>query len=152
LAELDDMRARAAASRGEVESLRARLGQVEEALAASKAAGPSADAGRLAELEARLRDSENRERRVADLEALVRDSEERERRVAELEALVRENENRERRLAELRAEAPDPEEVYQRLFDLETQYQAATMAAARVPALEAKVAELEARAAQLPTP
>jgi DNA repair exonuclease SbcCD ATPase subunit len=169
LAELDDMRARAAASRGEVESLRARLGQVEEVLAASKAAGPSADAGRLAELEARLRDSEERERRVAELEALARDSEERERRVAELEALVRdsenrerrvaelealvrENENRERRLAELRAEAPDPEEVYQRLFDLETQYQAATMAAARVPALEAKVAELEARVAQLPTP
>jgi SAM-dependent methyltransferase len=152
LAELDDMRARAAASRGEVESLRARLGQVEEVLAASKAAGPSADAGRLAELEARLRDSEERERRVAELEALARDSENRERRVAELEALVRENENRERRLAELRAEAPDPEEVYQRLFDLETQYQAATMAAARVPALEAKVAELEARVAQLPTP
>ncbi len=134
LAELEDMRARVAASRGEVESLRARLGQVEEALAASKAAGPSADAGRLAELEALVRDSENRERRVA-----------------ELEALVRENENRERRLAELRAEAPDPEEVYQRLFDLETQYQAATMAAARVPALEATVAALEARIAQPPT-
>jgi hypothetical protein len=45
----------------------------------------------------------------------------------------------------LRLEAPDPEEVYERLYDLETQYQAATMAAARVPALEAKVAELESR-------
>jgi BMFP domain-containing protein YqiC len=45
-------------------------------------------------------------------------------------------------------EAPDPEEVYQRLFDLDTQYQAATMAAARVPALEAQLAELEARLAK----
>ena len=58
---------------------------------------------------------------------------------------LRSNEERERRLAELRAEAPDPEEVYERLFDLESQYEAATMAAARVPTLEAKLAELEAR-------
>jgi chromosome segregation ATPase/SAM-dependent methyltransferase len=145
LAELEDLRARSAACRGEVESLRVRLGQVEEALEASKAVVPSADAGRLAELEAQVRDSENRERRLAELEAQVRDSENRERRLAELEAQVRDSENRERRLAELRTESPDPEEVYQRLSDLETQYHAATMAAARVPALEAKLAELEAR-------
>jgi Tfp pilus assembly protein PilO len=50
----------------------------------------------------------------------------------------------------LRAEAPDPEEIYERLFDLETQYQAATMAAARVPALEAKLAEMETRLDQTP--
>jgi SAM-dependent methyltransferase len=68
-------------------------------------------------------------------------------RLEELEEQLRANQERERRLAELRAEAPDPEEVYERLFDLETQYQAATMAAARVPDLEAKVAELERRPA-----
>jgi SAM-dependent methyltransferase len=66
-------------------------------------------------------------------------------RLAELERQVKIYEERERRLAELRAEAPDPEEVYDRLFDLETQYQAATMAAARVPDLEARVAELTAK-------
>jgi hypothetical protein len=58
---------------------------------------------------------------------------------------MRHAEEQARRLAELRLEAPDPEEVYERLYDLETQYQAATMAAARVPALEAKIAELESR-------
>jgi chromosome segregation ATPase len=68
-------------------------------------------------------------------------------RLEELEEQIRANQERERRLAELRAEAPDPEEVYERLFDLETQYQAATMAAARVPDLEARVAELERRLA-----
>ena len=66
-------------------------------------------------------------------------------RLAELEAKLRVYQDRDHRLAELRAEAPDPEEIYERLFDLETQYQAATMAAARVPELEAKLAELEAR-------
>ena len=162
LAELEDLRARAGASRNQAESLRVLLSQAEEALAEAKAAAPSADAGRLADLEVRVRESDERERRLAELEALVRENDERERRLAELEALVRENDTRERRLAELealvrendtrerrladlRAEAPDPEEVYERLFDLETQYQAATMAAARVPALEAKLAELESR-------
>jgi SAM-dependent methyltransferase len=66
-------------------------------------------------------------------------------RIAQLEAQLRADREREQRLCELRAEAPDPEEVYERLFDLEAQYQAATMAAARVPSLEAKLAELEAR-------
>jgi SAM-dependent methyltransferase len=162
LAELEDLRARAAASRGEIESLRARLAEAERSLAAP--AAPSADAERLAELEAQLRASDERDRRLAELEARVREdderdrrlaelearvraSEERDRRLAELEARVREDDERDRRLAELRAEAPDPEEIYERLFDLETQYQAATMAAARVPALEAKLAELEARLA-----
>jgi len=70
-------------------------------------------------------------------------------RLASLEAKIRHAEEQERRLAELRLEAPDPEEVYERLYDLETQYQAATMAAARVPALEAKIAELESRLGKL---
>jgi chromosome segregation ATPase/SAM-dependent methyltransferase len=68
-------------------------------------------------------------------------------RLAELEKQLRETRERDLRLAELRIEAPDPEEVYERLFDLESQYQAATMAAARVPDLEAKLADLEARLA-----
>jgi DNA repair exonuclease SbcCD ATPase subunit len=87
---------------------------------------------------------------LADLESRLRDSDARERHLAELEARIREYSERERRLGELRAEAPDPEEIYERLFDLETQYQAATMAAARVPALEAKLAELETRLGQTP--
>jgi SAM-dependent methyltransferase len=66
-------------------------------------------------------------------------------RLDKLAEQLRAFQEREQRLAELRAEAPDPEEVYERLFDLEAQYEAATMAAARVPALEAKLAELEAR-------
>jgi SAM-dependent methyltransferase len=150
LAELEDLRARVAASRSELENLRVRLSQAEESPAAP--AAPSADPERLAELEAQVRDGDERERRITELEAQVRDGDERERRLAELEARVRENDERERRLAELRAEAPDPEEIYERLFDLETQYQAATMAAARVPALEARLAELEARLAQVPNP
>ena len=150
LAEMEDLRGRMAASRNEAEALRVRLAQADEALAAAKAAAPGLDAGRLAELEARVREGDERERRLAELEARVREGDERERRLAELEALVRKNDEREHRLVELRAEAPDPEEVYERLFDLETQYQAATMAAARVPALEAKLSELEARLGQLP--
>jgi SAM-dependent methyltransferase/DNA repair exonuclease SbcCD ATPase subunit len=133
LAELEDLRARMTASRSEAESLRALLSQADEALA-TKPAAPSIDTGHLAELKAHVRDSDERDRRLAELEARVRDSDE-----------------RDRRLAELRAEAPDPEEIYERLFDLETQYQAATMAAARVPALEAKLAEFEARLAQAPS-
>jgi SAM-dependent methyltransferase len=148
LAEMEELRTRAAASRGEIENLRSRLAQAEQALAAP--AAPGADADRLAELEAQVRDSSERERRLAELEVQLQGSSERERRLAELEVRVRENDERERRLTELRAEAPDPEEVYERLFDLETQYQAATMAAARVPALEARLAELEARLVQAP--
>jgi chromosome segregation ATPase len=113
LAELEDLRARVAACRSEAESLRTRINQADEALAATKSAHATAA------------------ERLTDLEAQVRASAE-----------------REHRLEELRMEAPDPEEVYQRLFDLETQYQAATMAAARVPALEAQLAELEARLAK----
>lgn len=66
-------------------------------------------------------------------------------RLGDLEAELKAYRDRDLRLAELRAEAPDPAEVYERIFDLETQYQAATMAAARVPELEARIAELQAR-------
>ncbi len=164
LAELEDVRARLAASQCEAENLRSRLSQTNEALAAAEAVR-AADAQRLSELDARLREGEERERHLAtEVESLrSRLSQTNEalaaaeaahaadaQRLSELDARLREGEERERRLAELRAEAPDPEEVYQRLFDLETQYQAATMAAARVPALEAKLSELEARLAQVP--
>jgi len=117
LDELEELRSRGPAGRGEEEKLRACLSQAEQALATAQTAH-AADAMRLVEFESRMRQIEERERR----------------------------------LTELRAEAPDPEEIYERLFDLETQYQAATMAAARVPALEAKLAELEARLGQLPSP
>jgi len=65
--------------------------------------------------------------------------------LAELSATVHGFEEKERRVAELRLDAPDPDEAYERLYVLEMQYQAATMAAARVPSLEARVAELEAQ-------
>jgi SAM-dependent methyltransferase len=91
-------------------------------------------------LHARLADAE---KTIAEAAQAIHDD----RRVAELEAEVKAYQDRDQRVAEMRAEAPDPEEVYDRLFDLETQYQAATMAAARVPELEAKISELEARVA-----
>jgi SAM-dependent methyltransferase/uncharacterized protein YukE len=83
------------------------------------------------------------ERTLAEAALAIRDD----RRVVELESQVKAYRERDQRLAELRADAPDPEEVYERLFDLEAQCQAATMAAARVPELEAKIAELEGRIA-----
>jgi chromosome segregation ATPase len=63
--------------------------------------------------------------------------------ISELNAQIAKFQEKEHRLAELRVEIPDPEEAYDRLYDREMQYQAATMAAARVPILEARVAELE---------
>jgi len=131
LAELADLRSRMTATRNEAENLRSRLAHAEEVLATPRQAAPSADVQRLAELEAKVRACDVQTQRVTELEARLRDHDE-----------------RERRLTELRLEAPDPEEVYERLFDLETQYQAATMAAARVPALEAKVSELEMQVGQ----
>lgn len=147
-AELDDLRPRLAALRNEAEALRARLTETEVDQSAH-----AADTARLTEAEATLAEAKSagviEAQRLAELEAALArcnaaravDTE----RLAELERKVRANEEREHRLAELRAEAPDPEEVYERLYDLETQYQAATMAAARVPSLEARLAEIEAR-------
>jgi DNA repair exonuclease SbcCD ATPase subunit len=93
-------------------------------------------------------ESERLRTRVAEAEKTVAEAAEALRtdtHAGDLEAELKAYRDRDQRLVELRAEAPDPEEVYERLFDLETQYQAATMAAARVPELEARIAELEAR-------
>jgi len=93
-------------------------------------------------------ESERLRGRVAEAEKTVAEAAEALRndaRLGDLEAELKAYRDRDQRLAELRAEAPDPEEVYERIFNLEAQYQAATMAAARVPELEAKIAELEAR-------
>jgi protein-L-isoaspartate O-methyltransferase/flagellin-like hook-associated protein FlgL len=93
-------------------------------------------------------ESERLRTRVAEAEKTVAEAAEALRtdtQAGDLEAELKAYRDRDQRLVELRAEAPDPEEVYERLFDLETQYQAATMAAARVPELEARIAELEAR-------
>jgi chromosome segregation ATPase len=109
---------------GEIEFLRLRLAEREVELEQLRM--------RLREAEAAL--AAARAEHTSDVE-----------RLSVLEHQVDEHIERERRLAELRAEAPDPEEVYERLYDIETQYLAATMAAARVPELEAKVAELTAR-------
>lgn len=127
--EVDGLRARVAACQNEAEEMRQQLASCQEE-------GKS--------LRARLAETEDR------LVAAQRASAESSARLADLERRLAEKEERERRLAEMRAEAPDPEEVYERLFALETQYQAATMAAARVPDLEAKVAELEGRLAGRP--
>jgi chromosome segregation ATPase/SAM-dependent methyltransferase len=152
-AEIDDLRTRlAVALRDGGDTLRTRLVEAEAALAESQAA-LAVETARLADLEAALAESQAalavETARLADLEAALAESQAARAsdtaRLADLEQKVRANDERERRLSELRAEAPDPEEVYERLFDLETQYQAATMAAARVPSLEARLAEIEAR-------
>jgi SAM-dependent methyltransferase len=170
----DEMRtteARLASATAEVARLQEALAEIEEADRARRSRLAELEGLMLrAEREA-SRESETRQRELAELAELRArvaagpSEEERERlrqaeatlaaaeadratdraRLAELEQQVQAHQEREQRLAELRAEAPDPEEVYERLFDLETQYQAATMAAARVPDLEAKVAELERR-------
>ena len=133
LAELEGLMLRAEREAAKQNEIREReLAELAE-LRGRGAAGPSeADQQRLRQAEADL---------AATLAAHAADRA----RLQTLEQQIRASEEREARLAELRAEAPDPEEVYERIFDLETQYQAATMAAARVPVLEAKVAELERR-------
>jgi chromosome segregation ATPase len=123
----------------------ARLGELEAELLRTRQDGDA----RVGELEAELlRTRQDGDARVGELEAeLLRTRQDHDGRVRDMEAELGVYRERDQRVAELRADAPDPEEVYDRLFDLETQYQAATMAAARVPELEAKVAELEARLA-----
>lgn len=113
-ADLDELRARLRSCQAESERLRARVAELDKMASEASPAVPPSSEG-------------------ADRA-----------RIAELEAEVKAYRDRDQRLVEMRAEAPDPEEVYERLFDLETQYQAATMAAARVPELEARIAELEA--------
>jgi chromosome segregation ATPase len=130
LAELEELRRRVASATSDAQRLR--QAETELAELRRQVASATSDAQRLREAETAL--SAAQEARKSDQAKL-----------AELQRQLREIQEREQRVAELRAEAPDPEEVYERLFDLETQYQAATMAAARVPSLEAKLAELEAR-------
>jgi chromosome segregation ATPase len=112
------------------------------------------DRAELDDLSVRLRSSQSEAEqlrvRLAEVERAVAEAAvalRHDGRVAELEAELKAYQDRDQRLAELRADAPDPDEAYERLFDLETQYQAATMAAARVPELEAMISELQARIA-----
>jgi protein-L-isoaspartate O-methyltransferase len=112
------------------------------------------DRAELDDLRARLKacqaEAERLRGRVAEADKTLAEAAEALRddaRLADLQAELKAYQDRDQRLVEMRAEAPDPEEVYERLFDLETQYQAATMAAARVPELEAKIAELEGQTA-----
>jgi SAM-dependent methyltransferase len=145
---------------GEVEDAervrRSRLAELEgrmlraEHTSARQTESRDRDLAELDDLRARLRacqaEGERMRGRVVEAEKTVVEAAEALRndaRLTDLEAEVKAYRDRDQRLAEMRAEAPDPEEVYERLFDLETQYQAATMAAARVPELEAKIAELE---------
>jgi chromosome segregation ATPase len=132
----------------ELEGLMLRAGHA----SAKQSQSRDQDRAELDNLRARLAscqaESERLRSRVAEAEKTVAEAAEALRSEAhtdDLEAELKAYRDRDQRLVELRAEAPDPEEVYERLFDLETQYQAATMAAARVPELEARIAELEAR-------
>ena len=98
---------------------------------------------------ARLKTAEAAATRAWELETLLRVADSKMARLAELEAQSKVAEVAAARLAELRAEAPDPEEVYERLIFLESQHDAAMLAAARVPSLEAKLAAANARIAEL---
>jgi SAM-dependent methyltransferase len=175
VSELEDQmgatEARLAAATAELEQLRRALAEIEEAdrvrrsrlaeleglmLRAEREAAEESERRRreiaeLDELRASAAEGARATNELRQLEAALAEAEAARRlaqaRVEELEQQLRAVQERERRLAELRAEAPDPEEVYERLFDLESQYQAATMAAARVPDLEDRVAELAARLA-----
>jgi chromosome segregation ATPase len=122
----------------------ARAAQLDSKLAIAETAAAQAS-----EHLARLKAAEAAAARVQELEALLRVADSRMARLAELEAQSKIAEEAATRLAELRAEAPDPEEVYERLVFLETQHDAATLAAARVPSLEAELAAAKATIAEL---
>ena len=153
--------ARAEEMEVELQASVARLSEMETRLQAAEAASARATlleaklaiaetaAAEMNELQARLRTAEAAAARARDLEALLRVADAKMGRLAELEAQNKVAEEAAARLAELRAEAPDPEEVYERLVFLETQHDAATLAAARVPSLEAELAVANARIADL---
>ena len=101
------------------------------------------------ELLARLKTAEAAAARARELEALLRVADSKMARLSELEVQSKAVEEAAARLAELRAEAPDPEEIYERLVLLETQHDAATITAARVPSLEAELAAANACIAEL---
>jgi SAM-dependent methyltransferase len=101
------------------------------------------------ELLARLKTAEAAAARARELEALLRVADSKMARLSELEVQSKAAEEAAARLAELRAEAPDPEEIFERLVLLETQHDAATITAARVPSLEAELAAANACIAEL---
>jgi len=122
----------------------ARTAELEAKLALAEAAAtqPSEDL-------ACLKMAEAAEARAEELEALLRVADSKMARLAELEAQSKMAEQAAAKLAELRAEAPDPEEVYERLLFLEAQHDAAMLAAARVPSLEAELSAAKACIADL---
>ena len=122
----------------------ARVAELEAKLAIAETA-----ATQMNELLLRVKTAEAAAAQARELEALLRVADSKMARLAELEAQSKIAEEAAARLAELRAEAPDPEEVYERLVFLETQHDAATLAAARVPSLEAELAAANARIAEL---
>jgi chromosome segregation ATPase len=145
----------------ELQASAARVSELESSLQAANTA-----AARTAELEAKLATAETAatqtnellERlkmadavaaRARELEALLQVADSNMARLAELEAQSKIAEETSAKLAELRAEAPDPEEVFERLVFLEAQHDAAMLAAARVPSLEAELAAANACIAEL---
>jgi chromosome segregation protein len=145
----------------ELQASGARVSELESSLQAANTA-----AARIVELEARqalaetaaaqanehlarLKMAEAAAARAGELEALLRVADSKMARLAELEVQSRMAEETSAKLAELRAEAPDPEEVFERLVLLEAQHDAAMLAAARVPSLEAELAAANACIAEL---
>jgi SAM-dependent methyltransferase len=118
--------------------------QIEARLAIAEAAAAQTN-----EHLARLKIAEAVAARARELETLLRVADSKMARLAELEVQSKLAEQTAAKLAELRAEAPDPEEVYERLIFLESQHDAAMLAAARVPSLEAELAAANARIAEL---
>jgi SAM-dependent methyltransferase/chromosome segregation ATPase len=137
VSELEDKLQAATAASARVAELQAKLAIAEAAAAQTN------------EHLARLKTAEAAAARARELETLLRVADSKMARLAELEAQSKVAEVAAARLAELRAEAPDPEEVYERLVFLESQHDAAMLAAARVPSLEAKLAAANARIAEL---
>ncbi|HJX65980.1 MAG TPA: methyltransferase domain-containing protein [Polyangia bacterium] len=125
-------------------SVAARTAELEAKLAIAEAAATQAN-----EHLARLKMAEAAAARARELEALLRVADSKMARLAELEAQSKMAEETAAKLAELRAEAPDPEEVFERLIFLEAQHDAAMLAAARVPSLEAELAAANACIAEL---
>jgi SAM-dependent methyltransferase len=118
--------------------------QLEGRLAIAESAAAQID-----DLQARLKTAEAAAARVGEMEALLRIADSKMVRLAQLEVQNQVAEEAAAKLAELRAEAPDPEEVFERLGFLESQHDAAMLAAARVPSLEAELAMANACIAEL---
>ena len=151
-ARAEELEGQGLASAARVAELEAQVKALEGAAAqaAQASAAPAAEESpQVSELLARLKTAEAAAARARELEALLRVADAKMVRLAELEAQSKMAEQASARLAELRAEAPDPEEIYERLAFLEAQHDAAVLAAARVPSLEADLAVANARIAEL---